>query len=626
MKRKRNQGCVKKTQGSCEAAQSSLPQFLQGLQCHVHPACFGSMRLKIFENHIKQYGGQLVPTLPEVSEATLHVVFEESVDEEKVKRLVDISQLPNSIFLRCSWLVECVKSKGKARIEDHLIMSVNPTETWTLEEGVKEAGWIQNKNTDKTCTEVPNRTQTGDIDKTQMEETHRTLWKKTEFQSQGTVGSSDANVEHEAQDTALTPDLSVRVTTQLTSNDQTRNATESQSFALYSREDGITEYQKEPLSKIVGEAQVNKLVTCTEDSGSADRDISRSLIRPFPKNLQEKFACARPSSSKSVNLNAHITLELEKLANTYKSTNDTWRAVGYQRAIAAIRNYDKEITSREEALAIPGIGGRLADKIAEILESGRLRKVAEVCEGEEAKTLSLFLGVWGAGPTTAQMWYHQGHRTLEDLRTKATLTRHQQIGLKLYDDINSRIPRSEVVEIENYVREATLCIAKDAEVMVCGSYRRGKPTCGDVDVLITHPDGYSHELIFKPLLARLRETEFLTDDLVTQEDNGNQKKYLGVCRLPGEGRKHRRLDVIVVPFEERATALMYFTGSAHFNRSMRLLATKKGMSLSEHSLRAGIVRQGGEKLNEGYVLETPTEESVFAHLGLVYRPPEERDH
>jgi len=130
----------------------------------------------------------------------------------------------------------------------------------------------------------------------------------------------------------------------------------------------------------------------------------------------------------------------------------------------------------------------------------------------------------------------------------------------------------------------------------------------------------------------LHNEQFLTHDLTFQKD-GNQKKYLGVCKLPNQpgsqNTKHRRLDIIVVPPTEKATAMLYFTGSAHFNRSMRLMATKKGMSLSEHALRKNVVRGGlsnKEKLNEGMILETPNEQSVFQHLGLSYREPSERDH
>lgn len=119
---------------------------------------------------------------------------------------------------------------------------------------------------------------------------------------------------------------------------------------------------------------------------------------------------------------------------------------------------------------------------------------------------------------------------------------------------------------------------------------------------------------------------FLTDDLVSQEDNGDQKKYLGVCRLPGQAQRHRRLDIIVVPYSEFACALLYFTGSAHFNRSMRALAKTKGMSLSEHALSSAVVRgPGGVKLASGHTLPTPTERDVFIQLGLPYREPSERD-
>lgn len=113
---------------------------------------------------------------------------------------------------------------------------------------------------------------------------------------------------------------------------------------------------------------------------------------------------------------------------------------------------------------------------------------------------------------------------------------------------------------------------------------------------------------------------------MSQEENGQQQKYLGVCQLPGPERRHRRLDIIVVPYSEFACALLYFTGSAHFNRSMRALAKTKGMSLSEHALSSAVVRSAqGLKVGSGRVLPTPTEKDVFRLLGLPYREPAERD-
>ncbi|XP_061492207.1 DNA polymerase lambda isoform X4 [Rhineura floridana] len=290
-------------------------------------------------------------------------------------------------------------------------------------------------------------------------------------------------------------------------------------------------------------------------SGQEVNTLSGDSSAVFPTG---KWVCAQSSECKKINHNQSITEKLEQLAKAYSVQGDKWRALGYSKAINSLKSYHKPVTSYQEACKIPGIGKQMAEKIVEILESGHLRKLDHI--SDSVSVLEVFSNIWGAGVKTSQVWYQQGFRTLDDIRTKASLTSQQAVGLKHYEDFLERMPRGEAAEIEQTVREATQSIKPGLLSVACGSFRRGKSTCGDVDVLVTHPDGHSHKGVFSKLLDSLRKSGFLTDDLVSQEDSGNQKKYLGVCRLPGSDRRHRRLDIIVVPYSEFACALLYFTG------------------------------------------------------------------
>lgn len=351
-----------------------------------------------------------------------------------------------------------------------------------------------------------------------------------------------------------------------------------------------------------------------------DKDVEKTTEGA---TVSGKWVCAHSSESMKENHNKFITDKLEVLAKAYSVQGDRWRSLGYSKAINALRSYHKPVTSAQEAAKIPGIGKKMADKIDEILDSGHLRKIDHI--SDSVTVLEVFSNIWGAGIKTAQSWYQQGFRSLDDIRTKANLTTQQAIGLKHYEDFLDRMPREEAVHIEETVRRAAEAINPALLCVACGSFRRQKATCGDVDVLVTHPDGESHKGVFRKLIDGLKLQGFLTDDLVSHEENGNQKKYMGVCRLPGPGQRHRRLDIIIVPYGEFACALLYFTGSAHFNRSMRALAKTKGMSLSEHSLNKDVVRNGSLKVNAGNPLPTPTERDVFEILGLPFREPHERD-
>ncbi|KAF6317732.1 DNA polymerase lambda [Rhinolophus ferrumequinum] len=536
-------------------------EWLSSLRTHVVPTGIGRARAELFEKQIVQHGGQICPAQ---APGLTHIVVDEDMECERALRLLRLPRLPSGVQLvKSAWLSLCLQER---RLVDTAGFSIF----------------------------IPDRY----LDQPQLS--------KADQDSSPSPGACEGLPR-----TALSPPSPP--TRPVSPPQKAEEA--SSTHAQPGSEDETSDGEETQVSAADLEALISgRYPTPLKGDGEPS---------PAPEGL-EKWVCAQPSSQKATNHNPHITEKLEVLAKAYGVQGDKWRALGYAKAINALKSFHKPVTSYQEACSIPGIGKRMAEKIVEILESGHLRKLDYI--SDSVPVLELFSNIWGAGTKTAQMWYHQGYRSLEDIRNQASLTTQQAIGLKHYDDFLERIPREEATEIEQTVRESAQAFSPGLLCVACGSYRRGKATCGDVDVLLTHPDGRSHQGVFSRLLDSLRQRGFLTDDLVSQEENGQQQKYLGVCQLPGPGRRHRRLDIIVVPYSEFACALLYFTGSAHFNRSMRALAKTKGMSLSEHALSTAVVRDThGLKVGSGRVLPTPTEKDVFKLLGLPYREPAERD-
>jgi len=127
----------------------------------------------------------------------------------------------------------------------------------------------------------------------------------------------------------------------------------------------------------------------------------------------------------------------------------------------------------------------------------------------------------------------------------------------------------------------------------------------------------------------LHSSGFLTDDLTDRHTHKGARKhtsrsYMGVCRLPGPDSLHRRIDIKLYERREPAFAILYFTGSKHFNMSMRLYAHKLGHSLSDHGL-VPVSRVGREKHEVGPSKVCLTEKDIFDKLGLDYRAPKDRE-
>lgn len=534
------------------------PDF-SGISAVIVDVGLGKTRTAILAKQLERHGGKHIKNL---DSATTHVIVDKKMKLERVKKYLGVKDIPDEVkVVDSDWLSNCLSEGNLVEIE-HYILS-------------------------KVC-------QDSKIESTQNLSSNETFnVEQTSKLVAGDLGPSGSKL-----------DVETGTTHEIKSAVQGSPSKKTSLMTQVTSADDDSDYA---------------------DSGDEESKSGKSpVITPnvSPEKLSKNLVCAQASTSNQQNHNQFITEKLQILATSYANSKDQWRALGYKKAIASVKNYHKKLETWEECSNLPFVGERLAKKIWEIVETGHLRRLDHVDPKQEA--INLFAGVWGAGPTTAEAWVSQGLKTLEDLKNHGKLTRQQEIGLKYYDEFLERMPREEAGQIEEVVKNAALEINPGLEAFACGSYRRGKPTCGDVDVIVSHPDGKSHEGVMTKLLDSLKSSGFLTDDL-TFAENGEHRKYLGVCKLPGENTKHRRLDIIVVPYNEWACSLLYFTGSDYFNRSMRLLAKNNGMSLSEHSLNTGVVRKGGEKIFEGTPLPVFSEKDVFDYLGLEYREPHERD-
>lgn len=335
----------------------------------------------------------------------------------------------------------------------------------------------------------------------------------------------------------------------------------------------------------------------------------------------------------SENPNSGITDFLTELADYEKNVN---RAIhkynAYRKAASAIGKHNEKITSGKEAKKLDGVGAKIAEKIDEFLATGKLKKLEKIRKDDTSVAISLLTRVTGIGPAAARKLVDKEITNLELLKKNINeLNRHQQIGLKHFEDFEKRIERSEMEKLESIIVSNISKLDNEYVATICGSYRRGAKSSGDIDVLLTHPSYTSDQTkngdLLNKVVDKLKEIKFITDTL-----SHGETKFMGVCILPNkidselDDKKdatpspvYRRIDIRLIPHDQYYCALLYFTGSDMFNKRMRTISLEKGFTINEYSIRpVGATGIAGEPL------PVSCEQDLFDYIDMKYLEPHQR--
>ncbi|HXZ60061.1 MAG TPA: DNA polymerase/3'-5' exonuclease PolX [Steroidobacteraceae bacterium] len=290
-----------------------------------------------------------------------------------------------------------------------------------------------------------------------------------------------------------------------------------------------------------------------------------------------------------------------------------FRIRAYRLAAQVVRGLPRELSGMDgadEYQTLPGIGADLAGKIVELVRTGELRSLSQLRRQVPAGLREL-LDLPGLGPVRVRA-LRTGLRIRDrsDLKralAAGRLTRLRGFGPALQARLRAalagtderapqRLLRSLAAQYAEPLREYLKSVPGVSAVEIAGSYRRGRDTVGDLDVLV---GARGAAATFKAL-----------------EDYADLRKLTaaGTTKATGVLRNGLQVDVRVVAPQSFGAALHYFTGSRDHNIRIRRRAQERGYKLSEYGLFRGGKRVAGA-----------SEEQLFEALGLEWITPELRE-
>jgi DNA polymerase (family 10) len=313
--------------------------------------------------------------------------------------------------------------------------------------------------------------------------------------------------------------------------------------------------------------------------------------------------------------NAELARCFRSIAGYLDMEGVAFKPRAYEKAAQAIEAYDRPLvdvyrTGGVRALCeIPGVGKSMAEKLVELVTTGRCA-LHEEYRQRIPVDLAELTKLEGIGPKAVKVLYERlGVRTLDDLAAAARAgriralphfgVRSEEKILKSLAFVQTTGRRALLATVEPLVSvlvESVRRLPGTTRVEIAGSFRRRRETVGDVDLLAVarRPDAVVAAFATLPQVARVI-------------GQGDTKASVVVA----DGLQ---VDLRVVPEASFGAALLYFTGSKAHNVALRQLALKRKWKLNEYGLFRGTRRIAGR-----------TEEEIYGRLGLAWIPPELRE-